>query len=214
MFRCLKYLACFLALVLQLGTYAQQEGFTAGLLFNANGIQIEGQDVDFWSGSRGEIWGTGGISMGGYVKRNFSDHLYASLELRYIRKGSIYEFLTDYGLQAYELLKLNYVEMPVLIGYIYRPNKKYRFFETGFAVSKLFSSELALNELTQRKGTPQAADFKPLDFTWIGSMKFPLNRKKADNLFFTLRVEHSLFSIHQYYRLYNFNYGIQIDFLI
>lgn len=168
----------------------------------------------YWSGSNGTIWGTGGLSAGGYVKRNFSDHIYASLELRYIRKGSLYEFITDEGLRVYENLKLNYIELPVLIGYTFRPYKKYRLFETGLAISKLFSSELELNEFSQRTGTPEAADFKEWDFSWLASAKFPLNRRKGDNLLFGIRAEYSILSIHQHYNLHNFVYGIQIEFLL
>lgn len=192
----------------------QNNKFNAGILFNANGIQIEGQDVDYWNGSNGKVWGTGGLSAGGYIKRDLSDHVYASLELRYIRKGSIYEFINDDGMHAYENLKLNYIELPVLFGYTLRPYKKYRLFETGFAISKLFSSELTLNELHQRKETPEASDFKEWDLSWVGSAKFPLNRRKGDNLLFGLRVEYSILSIHEYYKLHNFVYGIQIEFLL
>ena len=154
------------------------------------------------------------MSAGGYVKRNFSDHIYTSLELRYVRKGSLYEYLDEYGLRVYENLKLNYIEMPLLFAYVFRPHKKYRLFETGFAIAKLFSSELALNEFSQRTETPEASDFKEWDFSWVGSAKFPLNRKKGDNLLFGLRAEYSILSIHQYYNLHNFVYGIQIEFLL
>lgn len=214
MHQLLKYFAISLLLILNTDLFSQDSKFNAGILFNANGIHIQGQDVTYWSGSEGTIWGTGGLSLGGYVKRNFTDHIYASLELRYIRKGSIYEFLTDYGLHAYEVLKLNYIEMPILFGYKIRPNNKYRLFETGIAIAKLFSSDLEINELTQRKGTPESGDFKDIDFSWVGSVKFPLNRKKGNNLLFGLRVVHSILSIHKQYKLYNFDYGIQLDFLL
>ena len=208
----LKYLLFVLCLLLVTDVLSQSNKFKTGLLFNPNGIHIQGQDVEYWSGSDGTVWGTGGLSAGGFVRRNFSDHLYASLELRYIRKGSLYEFITDYGMLAYESLKLNYVEMPILIGYTFRPHKKYRLFETGFAVSRLFSSELSLNNLSQRSGKPKAGEFKDWDFSWVGAAKFPLNRRKGDNLLFGLRVEHSIISIHQHYKLYNFVYGIQMEF--
>jgi hypothetical protein len=126
----------------------------------------------------------------------------------------LYEFITDYGMAAYESLKLNYIEMPILIGYTFRPHKKYRMFETGFAISRLFSSELALNGLSQRSGKPIAGEFNDWDFSWVASAKFPLNRRKGDNLLFGLRVEYSILSIHQYYNLHNFVYGIQLDFVL
>lgn len=192
----------------------QTNGFKGGLLFNANGIHIQGQDVSYWSGSKGEVWGTGGLSMGGFIHRNFSKHFFLSFELRYIRKGSIYEYVSEYGVVNYETLKLNYFELPLLIGYTFRPHGKYRIFETGFAISRMFSSQLELDELNQRKGTPGTNDFKNLDISWVGSFKVPLNRNTGNNLLFGIRVEHSIFTIHNKYKLFNFVYGIQLDFLI
>lgn len=210
----LRYSVLILFATFSFDVVSQNHSFNAGLLFNANGIQFEGEDTDYWSGSSGTIWGTGGLSVGAYVKRGFSDHIYASIELRYIRKGSLYEYFTDEGLREYENLKLNYIELPVLFGYTFRPYKKYRIFETGISISKLFSSELALNEFSQRIETPEASDFKDWDLSWIGSAKFPLNRKKGDNLLFGIRAEYSILSIHKYYNLHNFVYGIQIEFLL
>ncbi len=193
--------------------YSQNNIFTSGLIINANGIHIEGQDSQYWSGSSGEIWGTGGLSGGAFVKRQLSDHFYTSMELRYVRKGSIYEFINDQTVISYEILKLNYVELPLVLGYIYRPYKKYRIFETGFSVAKMFSSRLALDELNNRNGTPEISQFRELDVSWVGAAKFPINRLKANNLLFGIRVSHSLFSIHEFYKLYNFIYGLQLDYL-
>lgn len=208
------YIIIFVMFCLLVPSTLFSQSFSSSFFFNANGIQIQGQDVAYWSGGGGEVWGTGGLSVGGSVKRSFSDHIYIALEIRYIRKGSIYEFLTESGVVAYETLKLNYFEVPVLFGYRFRPHGKYRIVESGIAVSRLFSSRLAINDLTQRKGTPAIYDFKDWDFSWVGTMKFPLNRRKKDNLLFGIRVEHSFVSIHNQYRLYNFVYGLQLEVLL
>ena len=97
----LKYFTLLIILILHSDMVSQSSGFRAGVLFNANGIHIQGQDDTYWSVSSGTVWGTGDLSAGGFVKRNFSDHFYTSLELRYIQKGSLYEFLTDNGLQVF-----------------------------------------------------------------------------------------------------------------
>jgi hypothetical protein len=184
--------------------------FKGGFLFNANGIQLEGQDAAYWSPAGGKIWGAGGLSLGARVQRSFSNHLFWALELRYIRKGSLYEYLTEYGLMEYEALKINYLEIPLLLGCIFRPDGKYRILETGFAVSRMFSSQLAVDKLVHRTGTPNADDFKDWDFSWVAAFKFPLNRRKADNLLFGVRAEHSVRSIHEIYKLYNFVYGVEL----
>jgi len=71
---------------LHLDLTSQSSEFNAGLLVNANGIHIRGQNISYWNGSEGEVWGTGGMSLGGFVKRDFSDYFYVSLELRVYSK--------------------------------------------------------------------------------------------------------------------------------
>ena len=79
-----KNLLFIILLILSPGVFSQNSKFKAGLLINANGVQLEGEDAVYWSGSNGTIWGTGGLSSGGFVKRNISDHFYASLEPKII----------------------------------------------------------------------------------------------------------------------------------
>ncbi|MCF8368447.1 MAG: PorT family protein [Bacteroidales bacterium] len=213
MFKIVIFLILFQTVFFLETNYAQTKPFEASIIFNTNGIHILGQDAAYWSGS-GSIAGNGGLSLGASIKRNISKPFYSSLELRYIRKGSIYEFIDDNGLQSFEVLKLRYLEMPVMIGYIVRPHKNYRILETGFAVSRLFASSISLDKLNKRTDTPDAANFRDMDISWVGAVKLPLNWKKADNLLFGLRVEHSLFSIHIHYILYNLVYGLQLEYSI
>jgi hypothetical protein len=86
---------------------AQQKRFIGGLLLNFNGIEFKGSESQFWNTSNStKIDGTLGSSVGLFVKRDLTKKIYTTLELRYIRKGSIYEFISEYGTRTFETLNL------------------------------------------------------------------------------------------------------------
>jgi hypothetical protein len=193
--------------------FCQPHKFIGGILFNGNGIHIVGDDNAFWQNSNGTIWGGGGLSAGLLVKHFLNKKYYLNLELRYIQKGSVYEYLNQYATQSFELLRLNYMELPVSVGYKIKTNKKNYFIESGFAYAKLFSSKVKMNEFAYRTGITNAESFKDYDVSWFSSFKFPLNKKGKENLLFGLRFSHSLFTIHEYYKLKNMVYGLQLDYV-
>ena len=167
----------------------------------------------YWNSSNGTIWGGGGVSAGLFVKREFSEKLYSTLELRYSNKGSVYEFASQFGTKSLENLFLNYAEIPVLFGYKIEGNKKTYYFETGLAFAKMISSNLHSIELLNRTGTPNAEEFKSEDVSWVGSLKFPLTNKWKEKFLFGLRVSHSIVPIHKYYKIYHFDYGVELNYL-
>lgn len=186
--------------------------FRPGILLNFNGIHIEGDNNVFWNSSEGKIWGTGGVSFGGFVSYDTYKKVIGTLELRYIRKGGSYEFINDWGQREFESLKLMYVEMPVLLGFKGNTRKLDYRFETGFGIARLINSDMIYDELTERIQTPNVAEFKKYDLSWIADFKFNIN--KAKTLLFGLRFEYSVLSVHQIYNLRNMAYGIEIDYLI
>ena len=194
---------------------AQQHKFIGGVLLNFNGIEFKGNAVQYWTSSTQttRIDGTLGLSAGLFVKREFSKKAYSALELRYIRKGSIYEFISQYGTQAFQTVSLKYVEIPLLFGYKFKPYKRTFYLESGIAFAKLISSKIEENDLTPRIGTPNTKEFKKTDFSWIASLKFPLIKKWKQNFLFGLRVSRSITSIHEYYKIYNFDYGIELNYI-
>jgi hypothetical protein len=207
---------CILLFVFQfisIGVFSQSKRFIAGALFNANGIEIKGNKEILWQTSKGGFCGTGGLSAGVYVKREIKNRIYLSLELRYIRKGCIYIYLNQYGTQAAEVLKLNYFEIPLLVGYTFHINKASFLFETGPALARLFSSKLSIGRFVYRNNNPQMQNFRDQDLSWIGSLKIPLNQKGKQNILLGLRFSYSLFSIHNAYKLRNMDYGIQLDYV-
>jgi hypothetical protein len=208
---------CLLLVLLFLSTQeiaAQSNPFICGIFFNANGIHIIGEDEIFWQSSDGTIWGGGGLSAGINVKKGISKKTYFVFELRYIQKGSIYEYTNQYATQSFEVLRFNYIEIPVMLGLTYKIKKRDYFFETGPAYAKLVFSEMKINELAYRTNIPDISGFYNYDLSWIGSLKFPINAKGKKNLLFGVRVSCSVFSIHPNYSLRNLDYGLQLEYLI
>lgn len=132
---------------------AQPRKFVGGLLLNFNGIEFKGSSSQFWNSSRNtvSIEGTLGSSIGMFVNRNFNKEAYSRLELRYIEKGSIYEYLDEYGLLRFETIDLNYIEIPLLLGYKFKSHKRTIYLEGGLAYANLFSSNIDQKNLSQRK---------------------------------------------------------------
>ena len=193
--------------------FCQPGRFIGGIFFNANGIQVEGDNQIYWKNSNGKIWGGGGLSAGLSVKHYLHKKYYLNLELRYIQKGSVYEYINQYATQSFDVLRLNYLELPVSFGYRLKTDKRNYFIETGFAYGKLFSSKVKINEFAYRTGASNAEYFKDYDISWFSCFKFPLNKKGKDNLLFGLRFSHSLLTIHEYYKLMNMVYGLQMDYI-
>lgn len=190
---------------------AQNPNFIGGVLLNLNGIQIEGEKEQYWDSSNGTIWGTGGISAGIFVKRDLTEKVYGVMELRYIQKGSLYEFADQNGSRALESLRLDYMELPVLVGFKFMRKRKPIFFEAGLAYSRLFKPEMRFKKLVERVKTPNVDNFKNNDFSIVADLKLALTRK--DNLLLGFRTEYSLFPIHKNYKLHNLDYGVELNYL-
>ena len=196
-----------------LNFYAQQDRFIGGVLLNFNGIEFKGNTTQFWNGPSSEISGTLGFSAGLFVNRELSKSIYTKLEIRYIEKGSIYEFTSQYGSEAFQSVSLKYVEIPLLLGYKIKPFKKTYYLECGFGFAKLISSGVEENNSTPRIGTPTATEFKLNDISWIVSYKFPLIKKWDEKCLFGLRVSRSITTINKYINISNFDYGIEVVYL-
>lgn len=208
-----KYFVTLLFCLLPYLAYTQQREFIAGVFFNANGIEIVGENDIFWQSVNGKIWGGGGVSAGMEVKMPLKKRLDLGIEIRYIQKGSTYEYINQFGMQSYEVLRLNYIEIPIMLGYTFYVNKKDYTFSTGPGFARRFSSKMKIDEFMQRNNGTDVDSFKYFDFSWISSFSFPLNRKGKRNLLFGMRYSYSLLSIHENYKLRNMVYGIQLNYL-
>lgn len=193
---------------------AQHNRFIGGVLFDLNGIGLLGNTGQFWNSStENDGAGHGGISCGIFVKHEFTKKMYSTLELRYSTKGSYYGFVSPYGTQASESLYLSYLELPLLIGYKIRPVRKIFYLECGFEFSKLINSRIEANEQIGRSSTPDTKDLKSSDISMIGDIKFPLIRNWEEKFLFGIRVTRSIPSIHKYCKIYNFEYGIELNYV-
>lgn len=104
--------------------YAQD--FYGGILAGFNGSQVEG---DLSSG-----YNKLGLIGGAWVQRDVHENFYWGMELKYIQKGSriLPTKRNEYWKYVY---RLNYVDLPVLVGYKYQPF----YFYGGLAFSYLIN---------------------------------------------------------------------------
>jgi len=190
--------------------FSQKKGFGAGIFFGLNGVHIEGDNEVLYNSTNGTVWGALGTTAGITVKRDFAKSFYWTFDLRYIRKGSIYEFTNNQGVQDFESIKLDYAELPVLIGYNVRLEKRYLYFEMGAAIAKLINSEKLVSDYSYGKDISLFNQFKDYDYSFIVALKYSFNKK--EKLLFDMRVSRSFISIHEVYKLYNFDYGIGLSY--
>lgn len=190
--------------------FAQNKAFDAGIFLGLNGIHIEGQNEVLYNSSDGKIWGAGGISAGLSVKRNFSKSFYWAFNLQYIRKGSVYEFVNTYGRPDFELIKLDYAELPFFIGYRKALKKRFMYLQMGASVAKLLNSKKIISAFNYGRDVSMFDNFKDFDHSVIAAFKISSNRK--ERLMYGFRVERSFLSIHEVYKLYNFDYGIELSY--
>jgi hypothetical protein len=188
---------------------SQNRDFIVGSLIGFYGIENRGDIQDaYYPLSNGSISGNGGLSYGLNVKHDLSKHIYGAIELRYCRKGSIYTFLSTNGTQSFHAIRLDYIEIPLSIGFKIKMKKKTLFAETGLAYARLFSSRMKIGEI---QSAIQESNYKHDDISWVANLKYPIN--KSQKLLIGLRFLHSLFSIHQSYKLYNMDYGVEFYYL-
>jgi hypothetical protein len=190
---------------------AQNRQFIAGAIAGFYGIEIKGDIREMYSPTNGKVTGTGGLSAGLNVKHDISKHLYGALELRYIRKGSIYGFISQYGTRTYESIKLDYIEIPLLLGIKINLKKKHLYTETGFAYGRMISSFMIVSDLNKWDYTEELDHFKQDEVSWVLNVKYPVIR--SEKLLVGARLSYSLFTIHSWYRLYNMDYGVEVYYL-
>jgi hypothetical protein len=190
---------------------SQDKEFIAGAVIGFYGIHITGEINEMYSSTGGEVTGNGGLSFGVNVKHNITKAIYGALEMRYIHKGSIYGFTTNYGTQAFETIKLYYIELPVSVGLNIKLKKKHLLFETGFAYARLIKARMEVNDLSYWDPTYKTDHFRHNDFSWVANMKYPLI--KSEKLLAGVRFSYSLFSVHTIYNLHNLDYGVEIYYL-
>lgn len=215
----IKYSVCIFYLLLLTSSvhlHAQKLSFEGGLIGGLNGVDFSGEKEEFWK-DHYERSGILGLSAGPFVKCNFSPQNSVVLEMRYMMKGSELGYINQYFTQSFERIRLNYIEIPVLYGtnsILHAHSGDIPFaFETGIAYSRLFSSKIYIDELASREYTASLYGFRNYDISWIGQLNIPYKMGKNYKLLLGIRIERSIFSIHENFRLFNFDYGFELKYV-
>jgi len=194
-----------------LSLLSQNEEFVVIAALGFYGVHIVDEIEEMYSPTNGNISGTGMLSFGLNVKHAFNKSIYGAFGIRYIQKGSIYRFTTSYGTNAFESIRLNYIEIPVVLGFKINLKKKYLLAETGFAYARLVSSKMDVSDLNQWDCSDKLKNFKQNDYSWVANIKYPIIKSKK--LLAGFRFSYSLASIHTYYKLRNLDYGLELYYL-
>jgi hypothetical protein len=192
-------------------SYAQDREFVVGSMIGFYGIHQMGEIESLYSQTAGDVGGTGDLSLGLNVRRDISQRFFLAFELRYIRKGSIYSFISNYSTQAFESIRLDYIEIPFLTGYKIPISKKYLIAETGIAYARLVSSKMMISDLNPWDYTSVMDNFRKNELSWIVNLKYPIVRNRK--LLAGIRFSYAIFSVHENYSIHNMNYGIEFYYL-
>ncbi len=144
--------------------------FNAGLVVGANLSQLDG---DMHQG-----YNKIGIQMGARASVIFTDRFDVSTGLMYTQKGSIFE-----SRNVKEKIKLNYMEVPILINYrsnYFKEKKYYRWqWFTGVSVSRLISSSVDENKNDDFDFTAINDFLQSTEFSHVIGVNYYFNRHLA-----------------------------------
>jgi hypothetical protein len=215
-FRILNFSLLLLLVCYFVNVSAQRITFEGGMLAGFHRSDFIGEKEKFWHDDydRSAI---AGISASPFVKMNINPDLYSLLEIRYMRKGCKFGYANKIFTQSFETVILDYIEIPLMIGvngvFTSTTGPTNYSFETGFAFSRLYSSKLKLDEGMKRANPVSIEQFRNFDISWIARVKLPGRTFKRHMLLWGFRLENSLLSIHPQYKLRNFSFGIELNYL-
>ena len=182
----------FLCLFMLAGLLAGEQRFNGGILLGGNVSQVDG---DTWSG-----YYKVGFQAGGLVSLRISPRSSFQMEMEYFQKGSRKNADTEKEDYTSYLLRLHYLEIPVLYQYTFAR----RFFaEIGPAVDVLLGSTERVNDFD----VPDPVPLRTLNVSGVIGFGGCITRHlKAD-----IRFSYSLYSIRNGtangYRKMLFEYG-------
>ena len=184
-------------------TFAQFNEFKGGFLFNPNVTLFSGGAVQVL-----EIRNYFAPSAGIYIKRALYKNLYATFDIRYIQKGN--------GLRLNEKrkigIRLNYIETPLMLGYSFDIKKKKLYLEFGLALGHLIGSKTNHYDFIYLER--EIDDFRKNELSLVQSVKTSLNKEETILIGFRTSLSGFFYSIHNYYDLNNFVFGLEFIYLI
>lgn len=165
-----------ITLLLLVCIIGRPQSFKGGLLAGLITSQVDG---DTYSG-----YNRAGINAGGYVRLNLSKNFDWQMEMKFAQKGSHKKANFDIGDYTDYRLRLNYLEIPLIIKYKYKPKIN---FDAGLGVGYLASSKWKDDYGVLDGGAP----FNKYEFSYhIGG-----NYQVLPRIAFNIRYSYSLFPI-------------------
>ena len=159
----------FFLYLLGITTYVQAQSFKAGISSGISASQISG---DTHGG-----FNKAGFTGGGFVKYDFNETYSGQFEINYIQKGARKNIQPDKGDYGFYLLRLNYIEIPVLVKYIH----KQFIFEAGPSVAALIS----FTEENQNGELPKIREFYRYEIGFALGINYHLTDKVGMNWRYT-----------------------------
>ncbi len=160
--------------LLYTGVYGQIE-FSGGVEFGAATSQVSGDALQGYEKF--------GLSAGPFVRATISEKSSARMSILYVNKGSKKNADTDNGDFRTYVLKLDYLEVPLLYNYAY---DKFRA-EIGIGIGTLVSSKVVEDGIDRDLIQP----FESLEFSILAG----LNYNFSDNLFINGRFSQSIIPV-------------------
>lgn len=160
---------------------SSSQSFNAGILAGVNASQVSG---DGYSG-----FNKAGVLVGLFSNIDLSDKINLQMEINYSQKGSRHNPKTDEGDTDFFLMRMNYIEVPVVARTSYKRFK----FEAGAYYSQLISYYLE-DENGQFDIPEQLNQFNPYDVGIIGGIYFNF----TENLIMNWRYNNSVLRFREY----------------
>ncbi len=176
------YLKLLLTLTLSLGTVlSYSQAIDAGIKAGVAASQVSG---DGYSG-----FNKAGLIFGGFAKINLKEKHHIQFEITYTQKGSRRNPNTSEGDNDFFLLRLDYIEVPVLYQYDYKSFT----FEVGPYISTLVNEHLE-DELGEFSLPAEWNQFRNIDLGLTAGIAFNFN----EHLIMSWRFSNSIVPFRDY----------------
>ncbi len=166
-----------LSLLIFIGSCLYSQSFNAGALFGINASQVSG---DGYSG-----FNKAGIIGGLFSNIDISKKINLQMEINYSQKGSRRNPNTSEGDTEFFLLRMNYIEIPVMARMDYKRFK----FEAGAYYGQLIGTHLE-DEIGVFEIPPELNQFNNYDVGLLGGIYFHFTESLMMNFRYSSSVVH------------------------
>lgn len=182
------------------GTFTHAQQFTGEILGGAAGSQVSGDQLSGFNKA--------GIIGGGGVRTGLGENSSIGFRILYFQKGSRKPSKLDQGDPSYYRLRLNYIEVPVLLRFGLIKNF---YAETGISAAYLISS----SEEDEDGELPLRKSFEKIDLSGVLILGYPV----AKSIDFQLGIWQSVLPVRSHggntvYRLNRGQYNTALTFTL